>query len=574
MNYILSYLRRVAIENVWFILLLFVLNVSTGAIYTCLLETPLFILIKLPLGLLSVFFISFLIGTLRSAFRNPLLKGLWSGFWLLLCGVLFAIEFFALYNFDTIINATTMQIFLETNQREATEFMEMYVSGGMIVTFASFVAVLCGLYACRNVLKRLVARLLDNKLVVYLLMLILVGGAFSFTYGEYRVHAQNIISYRIITPLQRLVYSYHFVQKDFQAYQELKSAVGRKEPVLLADSSKIENIILVIGESLGRNHMELYGYKQPTNPLLMKRFEDGELVRFNNVVAPSAGTIDVISRMLTFYNYEQPGDWYDYDILMDIMKKAGYKTFWLSNQESFGTSGNLPAALAERCDYSAFCSIRNSQQETYGDFDEHLLPVLDSIGDKLSEKNFIIIHLLGSHVRYVNRYPKSFDKFTADDVDLPYNSYKRLLVAEYDNAALYNDYIINEIINRFQNKEALLFYLSDHAEEVYDYRDYTGRSYEKLSGYMLEIPFLVWTSDLFRKSYPEKTERIASSVDRPYMTDDMIHTILDISDIYPVGYDSSRSVVNPVFNVGRKRMFNEKDYDSLPAKGPLLKGGR
>lgn len=574
MNDILSGLRRLSVENAWFILLLFVLNISTGAVYTCLLETPLYIFVKLPLALLSVFFISFLIGSIRSFFRSGLLRKVWTGFWLLLSGVLFTIEFFSLYNFDTIINATTVQIFLESNTREASEFLEMYVSIGMIAVFFGVVVVLCGLYWGRNIWMPLWNKLMDKQWAICLLMVVLLTGCASFGYGEYRVYAQNVISYRIMTPLQRLIYSYCFVQKDFQAYQELKNAVGRKEPVLLSDSSKIENIVLVIGESLGRNHMQLYGYKYPTNPLLTKLFEGGELYRFNNTVSPSTGTIDVISRALTFYNYEQPGDWYEYDILMDIMKKAGYKTFWLSNQESFGSSGNLPAALAERCDFSAFCSIRNSQQETSGDLDEHLLPILDSIGNQLSKKNFIVVHLLGSHVRYVNRYPVSFDRFKADDVDLPYNSYKRMLVAQYDNAALYNDYILNEIINRFKDKDALLLYISDHAEEVYDYRDYTGRSYEKLSGYMVEVPFLIWTSELFRKNFPDKTERIASSVDRPYMTDDLIHTILDLSDIRAVGFDSLRSVVNPAFNLERKRMFQEKDYDLLPVKGRLLKGGR
>jgi len=45
------------------------------------------------------------------------------------------------------------------------------------------------------------------------------------------------------------------------------------------------------------------------------------------------------------------------------------------------------------------------------------------------------------------------------------------------------------------------------------------------------------------------------------MTDDMIHTVLDLTDIKTADYEAKRSIVNDQFDSTRKRIFNNKDYD-------------
>ena len=62
---------------------------------------------------------------------------------------------------------------------------------------------------------------------------------------------------------------------------------------------------------------------------------------------------------------------------------------------------------------------------------------------------------------------------------------------------------MGHIIDLFRNKNAVMVYLSDHGEEIYDYRDSKGRKAadkanlkEWLNG-LLEIPFLVWCSDIY-----------------------------------------------------------------------------
>ena len=78
---------------------------------------------------------------------------------------------------------------------------------------------------------------------------------------------------------------------------------------------------------------------------------------------------------------------------------------------------------------------------------------------------------------------------------------------------------------------------------------------------MIEIPCIIWGSDKFKQMHPEKWQAIIAAVNQPYMTDDMINTILDLTDIQTAEYDETRSIVSKRFNAARPRIFDDKDYD-------------
>ena len=106
----------------------------------------------------------------------------------------------------------------------------------------------------------------------------------------------------------------------------------------------------------------------------------------------------------------------------------------------------------------------------------------------------------------------------------------------------------------------MIIYISDHGEEVYDNLNFFGH-YDGLSRNMIEIPMLIWVSDEFSRTYPELEARIASSVNRPYMTDDMIHTVLDLMGIETDEYDPAKSIINPKFDASRPRIYSGHLYD-------------
>lgn len=190
-----------------------------------------------------------------------------------------------------------------------------------------------------------------------------------------------------------------------------------------------------------------------------------------------------------------------------------------------------------------------------------------------SEPSLYVIKLEGQHYTYANRYPESFARFKKDDYPEVSNSQHAETIAQYDNATLYNDFVIYNVIQKFLDKEAVVLYFSDHGEEIYDYRNFMGHGVGMLEKskhikYQIEIPFMIWVSDLYKENHPDTVEQIKNAVDRPYNTGDLVHLIMDISGVKAEGYDPTRSVINDQFDSTRDRIVHGFiNYDQRRREG-------
>jgi len=225
--------------------------------------------------------------------------------------------------------------------------------------------------------------------------------------------------------------------------------------------------------------------------------------------------------------------------------------------------GNVAQLYANRSSMHRFTRLRDSLEDS-GILDEELFPLLDeALAEASSDKNFYVLHLMGGHGLYYNRYPYSFHKFKAEDIKLQIGERFRDIVAQYDNALYYNDYVVSEIINRFRDKEALVIYVPDHGEAVYDEGgSIAGHLEENPDRHMIEIPVIFWASKKFRDKYAEKWEAIEEAADRPYRTDDLIHTIMELADVQTEEWNAEKSVINDNFDASRPRFFSDENYDT------------
>lgn len=180
-----------------------------------------------------------------------------------------------------------------------------------------------------------------------------------------------------------------------------------------------------------------------------------------------------------------------------------------------------------------------------------------------------ILHLQGQHYAYENRYPNTFNKFTCADYDeKKWDESQRKIIAHYDNATLYNDYVINKLINKCRDKNVCLIYLSDHGEEVYDERDYMGHGdiskSKKLLDYQVRIPFIIWVSDKFKLENNELVDKIKQNENTPITTNDISHILLGLGDIDCDYYKPNRDFLNDKYDKSRHRItLNSVDYDAL-----------
>ena len=437
-------------------------------------------------------------------------------------GLIFIGEFFTMYCYKALIGTGIINSALETNMREATEFFSMYIGFSGVVSVIVLIALIVGLYKY-NPLKKITLKQKTKSGIVCTLMVLSV----FYTIRMFTVYTDFIWDDEDFARAKGICFNFCRCKKICKHIKELSSQVNSKVE-LTENNSQIKNIVFILGESTNRNHMHLYGYYLPNTPNLDALNEKGEISVFRDVVSPHSTTIAVLSKLFTFCNRESDQEWYHYNNLIDVMNAAGYKTHWLSNQETSGVWGNVAQIYAAHSDVSAFTRIRDSRED-YGIVDGELFPLIDdAIANRSEDKNFYVVHLMGGHGLYYNRFPYSFSKFSKDDINLPITDGKKEIVAQYDNALYYNDYIVSSIIDKFRDSETLVIYVPDHGEAVYDEgEDMSGHIEENPTHHMIEIPVIMWASEKFRAKYPEKWETIKKiAADRTVINDRCIEFIL------------------------------------------------
>jgi heptose-I-phosphate ethanolaminephosphotransferase len=290
------------------------------------------------------------------------------------------------------------------------------------------------------------------------------------------------------------------------------------------NKEEVPTIIVIFGESFSKLHSELYGYDKPTNPRLSS-IPDSLLHIFYNVHSPATDTRASFCTFMTTSDTVDIPDCFKCPNVIEIVKKAGYSTSWVSNQKERGVYDNKISLFAHLCDTVVWTTTPSLASKI--GYDEDVLPLL--LYNKEKSVNFI--HLYGSHTRYVERYPKSFATFTEKDYQ-KYPSNQRKKISEYDNSILYNDSIVYSILNFYSSKDAIVLYFSDHALDLYytdkEYCGYAHLNDEKSVYYGEQIPFMVYTSELFRRNHKSTVTMIENSVNESFSTTDFPYILMQI----------------------------------------------
>jgi heptose-I-phosphate ethanolaminephosphotransferase len=265
---------------------------------------------------------------------------------------------------------------------------------------------------------------------------------------------------------------------------------------------------------------------------------------------------------------DSPKGWNEYPMFCQILKDGGYYVSFISNQVSavsddywsdFGSYFfQYPEVSSRSFDY------RNVDLYKY---DEGVLKEVDKISSAARQYEFTMLQLNGQHIYAKTRFPQEqWTQFTLEDYiedrrDLNDSHLQR--VADYDNATLYNDYVVAQIIKRYEDKETILIYLSDHGEEIYDYRTFMGRAHGEVPTsqeikYQYQVPFMIYVSKMYKDRHPEIVRRIEEAVRRPFMTDDLSHLVLGISGIKTRWYEPERDLLSDQFNESRERIIGKQ----------------
>ncbi|MGM0932670.1 MAG: sulfatase-like hydrolase/transferase [Bacteroidota bacterium] len=461
------------------------------------------------------------------------------GYLIIAISVFIQLSYFKM--FGDKIGASTVFIVLETNMAETSEFLSAYFTFfNLIILLILFLPFLVIKYFPVSTCKSSFSKLILFSLI----------GVLIFSYQSKALAAHNL---------------YNVAWNSYEEYKEqtglyekygLDKPMGAFQKVSMLDSSENQTFVMVIGESTTRHRMGLYGYPRQTTPLL-SGLKD-ELVVFKDVISPHTHTMTSLSKIMSLNNYENEERLREGSIIQ-LMNQAGFKTFWISNQKPIGWNESLISVMAKAADESYFPNPGAEWQQP--SLDEDLLPLFQKVLKNKAPKKFIIVHLLGTHVEYFKRYPESYKLFSGKPPYTISHSPKDLqLINEYDNAIAYNDRVLYDFIKALKKKEekSWLLFFSDHGEDVFQVNNFFGHTESKGTYPMYDVPFILWLPESFAEKNKFKFE-----LKRPYMLDDLIYSVSDLTGVYFKGFEPERSIFNDSFAPRNRLIYEGKDYDSI-----------
>ncbi|MDR2690363.1 MAG: phosphoethanolamine transferase CptA, partial [Azoarcus sp.] len=214
----------------------------------------------------------------------------------------------------------------ESNPEESREFFIQYLTWQLVGGLSLYTLFAFLLW------RRLRPVVLPRAHVVPVCALLAIGASYPLLARDSAEDkAQNRLHAAMPWPILSGYYQYN--RQLTQIQERLAGETPRLEHLEDVSGDAPRALVLVIGESTTSRRMSLYGYPRPTSPRLEALRARG-LTVFADVVAPRPYTIEVLQQALTFAHQQAPHRFLDEPSLIDLMRQAGYKTFWITNQQT------------------------------------------------------------------------------------------------------------------------------------------------------------------------------------------------------------------------------------------------
>lgn len=249
---------------------------------------------------------------------------------------------------------------------------------------------------------------------------------------------------------------------------------------------KYDNQIIIIGESVPRAYLSLYGFKEKTTPFL-----DKAPVEFvDHYISTAPNTATSLVRTLAYMDES-----HNIDIQRNVVtlaNQAKYNTIWISNQGFLGKNDTAVSRIAIHANHKFFLKSGNYRSKNTDD--DVLLGILNSQLNKYKDqKNVIFIHMMGSHPDACERLfkqPKMYPQY-GNSINCYLSSFNKL------------DNFIQSVYNQLgkTKRSFSITYFSDHGMTVHQ----AGYNVDNKTKKNYDIPFFILASDIKKRDKIEKT---------------------------------------------------------------------
>ncbi|MRW92412.1 sulfatase-like hydrolase/transferase [Duganella sp. FT80W] len=315
-------------------------------------------------------------------------------------------------------------------------------------------------------------------------------------------------------------------------------------------------VVLVIGESLRSDHLGINGYARNTTPRLAALGD--QLLSFPDVASTANWTNHAVPGIVSL-----PLDEGRVASLPQTFAEAGFRTAWLSNQEPIDFSRGLDVV-----------EHAISSQDYHLRTDANLLPMFTSFVRQAGPRQFAVLHMIGSHIPYEERYTGAARVYTPTLSDLgveqPLLQHKQAAINSYDNTVLETDQFLTRVIEvlRAERRPAIMVYTSDHGENLFDdERHLFMHAQSGPTRYDTHVPLLVWMNPAYRQDYPALAAALRANHQKKISHVSMFPSLLELGGVSWNGRDARRSFASSSYEEQPRQVMRDlqstTSYESL-----------
>lgn len=432
---------------------------------------------------------------------------------------------------DSILSATTLLAIAQTNLSEGLSYLkDNFLHPRSILLSLAFICVLFSflLYVYKSHTQaKLTTYSKSNPL---LLSLIIVLSLFLL----YKTSSNYITE------------PFYGLKNGLDSYVQFKEQSAKRAALLgdekCQDSGFPGLYILVLGESQSKRHMGAYGYKRNTTPWLSSLKDSNNLVLFEQVFSNHTHTVPTLTYALTAKSQYDNSVLENSPSILDVAKCAGFSTYWVSNQLKYGAWDTPITVISSSADEQFFINQNLGYSTNSTFFDENLVDELYKIKN-IPRKTLVVVHLMGSHSAYADRYPKSFSLWG--------NSKK---IDTYDNSISYTDFVLKNIYDwaAKQPNFMAMIYLSDHADAVDKNLSHDSSQFDWS---MTEIPMFIKFSNSYVKEHARLLHALKQNRSKPFTNDMLYDSMLSILGIKSLFYNQANDITRPQYHGDLKKLY-------------------
>lgn len=346
----------------------------------------------------------------------------------------------------------------QTNRAEAVEFLHTIPAGCYLLPSATLLTLfILARYSWQRSLPL-------KKILPFLVIFIVLLFA--------RILSGGVENLKLVNFFSSLISSYQSYNQQMAEIEA--STLAHPDWIVGAGNSNQTNYVIIVGESMRRDYMSLFGYPTPTTPFL----DSVNGTFYSDYISTASNTFESLPRTLALSAGESSNI---ADNIITLAKAAGLHTHWFSNQGLIGQFDTPVSKIAMFSDERHF--LKKGDYQSRNTDDDELLPLLQSALANNGLGNLYVLHIMGSHPDFCERLGDELPVFTSDNADL----------ACYLSTYRKTDRFIEHAYRMLQATHApfKLIYFSDHG---LSHREIDGKLYLRHGGNYwqnYEVPLLV-----------------------------------------------------------------------------------